>query len=635
MKRLLFFLLLILPLLAKFRWIRAAEIGIKVPVVLRSPSDYSDQIFKIPFADYLKPGESVLKIHYQILDTIARRFFLKVSLNYHTLHSSLISDTSNYLNLTFPTTWLGKYNRLEFFLDGPIDYGVKNTIEIDSIAIGADVERRNIQFSSISKFVELSSGKLYLVAPEKASVKTLSALSLFSQVMGFLYGDSVYVVLETNPAGVKSGGIVVIGTPEEQPYISEILGKIRQDAGMNIARGYKGKFIWQTIGGKKINKKAGVLIFVTNNLGVPVLIISSATPDGIRKGLSTLMDNSFEAQNGHAIIYGTENIFLNQKWVAPPEGKFKLSDLKWNDILLKGERADTTIKINFLPGTKFYPQSGHVKLSFVTDKILDPFTSKFSVFFNGHALGTYYFSQVKNGLDLKIPGEFLQLRNNLNIKVELRSVAHDIKPHVFMSNKSAFDIKRTWSVTLPDLKYLKYMAFPVGATYKNLKTAIVMDHYTPEKLKLAVNFSRFIGLSGTINSTLVLSTADSTKKNAKGRNLVLIGHDFDILSPADSSLYIEELIYPQGKTFRTFLVLHCVDEDQIEKLSDLFQTFEGISALSGQRVNFSDSGVKYIEPVKKFRLAGNWKNTHLKLYLIIANIFVLLILLLRNVLTSA
>ena len=82
-------------------------------------------------------------------------------------------------------------------------------------------------------------------------------------------------------------------------------------------------------------------------------------------------------------------------------------------------------------------------------------------------------------------------------------------------------------------------------------------------------------------------------------------------------------------------MLHCVDEDQIEKLSDLFQTFEGISALSGQRVNFSDSGVKYIEPAKKFRLAGNWKGSHRVLYLILADLFVLIILLLRNVLTSA
>ncbi len=604
MKRVVLIFLIYLPLSAGYRWIKDAEVGIRVPIILKSPSDHYTQMFKIPFINMIGPGESVVRIKYHILTrgTIPAAS-LKVSINYHTISNFYVKDTIGYLIAPFSSTWLSKYNRLEFFLTANGVKTVKDLIELDSIWIKARVSgSKSDIFRGINEFVEESHGSIYLIYPDGKNVKTLSAIALFSQAIGFLFGDSVKLSVTQNPVTVDVGGIVVIGTPMEQPYLTGLMDRLRESTGLVIIRGGRGKLIWKSLEGENLSRHDGVLIFLYNNTGLPVIIISGNDPSGVRKALSALFSHNYRNNKSYTVVNRVGDDFFKAKWVAPPTGDFSFKSLGWKDITLRGSEKDTVLRINFLPGTHFSPSSNRIILRFKTNKYIDAFSSKVAVYFNDKGIGQFSIDQMKHDIELRIPSNIIGTENRLRISARLKGVTHDIIPYIEISNNSHVEIKRDWNVSLPDLKYLSHLAFPFGATYNKLKTAIVLDHMNPERFYLAIIFSRFIGLNGVINGELLLSTADSSQKYAANRNLVLIGHDFDIVSPADSSAYIEELVYPAKGTYRTFLILHAVDKQQINRIASIFKSGKTSIFLTGARINLSRADNKYVEPLSKIRL---------------------------------
>lgn len=629
MNRLLFIFLISLPLTADYRWIKDAEIGIYVPIILKSPSDRYTQMFKIPFINMIGPGESILRIKYRILQKKKNLMtFLKVSLNYHVISSFQVKDSSRYLVAPFSSTWLTRYNRLEFSLTSEGINTVRDLIELDSIWIKARVtggSKPDI-FRNLREFMEESHGEIYVLYPDGRNVKILSSISLFSQVIGFLYGDSVALSVTSNPAMIEEGGIVIIGTPMEQPYLIGLLDKLRELSGLIIVRNNRRKLVWKSLKGENISENDGVLVFLYNNAGLPVIVISGNSPSGVRKALSALFQGDFKKDKNFTLIKRHTKDFFKRKLVAPPKGNFCFKNLGWDDITLKGSTVDTTLKINFLPGTHFSPSSNRIILKFKTNKYLDTFSSKVFIYFNDDELGQYSIEQLEHDVVLDIPSNLIGVENILKITAKLKGLTHDIKPYIKISSDSKVEIKRAWNVSLPNLKYLSHLAFPFGATYGKLKTAIVLDHMNLDRFYLAVIFSRFIGLTGIVNGDLILSTADSSQKFASNRNLVLIGHEFDIVSPADSSTYIEELIYPTKKTYRTFLILHGVSRQQIHRIASIFRSKKAIVFLSGARVNLSNTENKYIEPLSKIKI-DDTKGASQNYLKIVALVFVGVILL--------
>ncbi len=607
MKRFLFAFLIILPLMAGYRWIKDAEVGIRVPVILKSPSDRYTQMFRIPFINMIGPGEAVLRIKYRVL-TRENTFplNLKVSLNYHVISNFKVKDTTGYLMAPFSSTWLSKYNRLEFFLNSEGINTVRDLIELDSIWVKARVTgSKSDIFKNLDEFIEESHGKVYLIYPDSKNIKLLTSMSLFSQAIGFLYGDSVKISVTANPATIDEGGVVIIGTPMDQPYLTGLVDKLRESAGLTIVRDGRGKLIWKSIKGENISGNNGLLVFLYNNRGLPVIIVSSNSPNGVKKALSALVSEHYSKIRNYSILKGQTGDFFKMKWVAPPQGNFTFGDLGWDDIVLKGFEVDTTLRINFLPGTHFSPSSNRIILKFKPNKYLDTFSSNVIVYFNKNEIGRYTIEQLSQDVILDIPSNLLREENELIITAKLKGLTPDVEPYIKINNDSRIEIKRTWNASLPDLKHLTHFAFPFGATYGRLKTAIVLDHMSLDRFYLAIIFSRFIGLTGVINGDLILSTADSSQKLASNRNLVLIGHDFDIVSPADSSTYIEELVYPSKSVYRTFLILHGVDREQIQRIASIFKSKQSAAFLVGTKINLSSSENKYIEPLSKINLSSS------------------------------
>ncbi len=573
------------------RWVKDQEVGIKVPLVLKTPYDYHKQVFRLPYAERIGLSNARVRMIYKNLRY--GTYNLEVKLNYHILFKTQISDTGGVIEREIPPTWLTKYNTLEFNLSGTQSVG--DALEIDSIWFLVDIKNRE-EFSNFSDFVEISEGIINIIFPEGKNVKTLSSLALFAQATGFFFGKTASIRVSSDAPGIRSGGIVVIGTPDEQPYISEIQSRIKELTGLSIARGYKDRLVWKSLRGESIGKNDGVVVFLFNDRGIPVIIASGNKPEGVWKSVTALVSENFSVEKNYRIIE-EESEFIQRKWVAPPEGDFSLADLSWPGILLLGTEVDTVMRLNFLPGTKFAPGGHRLHIDFNVDRFLDVYTSSIKLFFNGRFLGKYSIAQVEKGLDVELRD--LTTRNYLQIKAKLRGITQNVTPSLFISNSSKFHVPRSWSVKLPDLAYLRHLAFPFGATYKNIKPAIIIDQMEIKRFELGIMFSRFIGLSGVLNPALIFATSDSAKKRAKNRNLVLIGHEYDLLSPADSSLYVEEIIYPGKRLFRTFLILHCVNTEQINHLINLFSRPERLEVLSGARVNFVPSGVKVISPLSQ------------------------------------
>ncbi len=586
------FLLLIPGLMfSHYRWVKDQEVGIRTPLVLKSPYDYHKQVFRIPFTERIGLSDAKVRIKYRLLRSGV--YNLEIKLNYHQLFDVETSDTGAYLERVIPSTWLTRYNTLEFNLSGPQRVG--DAIEIDSIWFWVDIRNRK-EFFNLGEFVEASEGVVNLIFPDKKNVKTLSSITLFSQAVGFYFGKRTSLRVSSDAPGIRQGGIVVIGTPDEQPYISEIQNRIKNLTGLTVIRGYRDRLVWRTLKGEPVGKNDGVVIFLFNDRGIPVIIASGSTPEGVWKSVAALISEDFVVEGNYRIVR-SETGFIHRKWVAPPEGDFSLSDLSWQGILLQGTEVDTVLRINFLPGTKFAPGGHKLHLDFSVDRLLDVYTSSIKLYINDHFLGKYSIAQVEKGLDVQLRD--LRTRNFLRIKAKLRGVTQKVKPSLFINNSSKFHIPRSWSVKLPDLAYLRQLAFPFGASYRGLKPAIIIDRMEIKKFELGVIFSRFIGLSGVLNPSLIFATSDSAKKRARNRNLILIGHEYDLLSPADSSLYIEEIIYPSRRIFRTFLILHCVNAGQINHLVNLFNDPENLVVLSGARVNFIPTGIKVISPLSQ------------------------------------
>ncbi len=598
-----------------FRWVKDQEVGIRMPILLKAPYDYHKQVFRIPFFERIGLSEARIRLKYRTIRQ--ETYTLEIRFNYHSLFKVLISDTAGLLERKIPPTWLGRYNTLEINLSGA--EGVGDAVEIDSLWLWVDIRKRR-EFLTLREFVSVSEGVVNIVFPEEKNVKTLSAVALFSQAMGFYFDKSV-VRVSSNAPGIKRGGIVVIGTPEEQPYISELQSRIKDLTGLTIVRGYKDRLVWKSLKDESVGRKDGVIVFLFNDSGIPVIVASGSTPEGVWKAVTALVSEGFVIEN-YRVIHDEWSGFVQRKWVAPPEGDFSFRDLSWQGILLRGEEVDTVLKLNFLPGTKFAPDGHKMHFNFSVDRFVDAYTSTIKLYINDHLLGRFNVAQVKKGLDVEL--RHLKLRNYIRIKAKLRGITQKTVPYIYIENSSRFHIPRSWSVKLPDLEYLKHLAFPFGATYRGIKPAIIIDRMDIKKFELGVVFSRFIGLSGIVNSSLIFATSDSARD--RKRNLVLIGHEYELLSPADSSLYIEEIVYPSRRVPRTFLILHCVNGDQARFLINLFSKPERLSLLAGERVTFSTTGFKVSTPLSQREIRPLGPTVFNPVYWIIAGAVLMLVL---------
>ncbi len=338
---------------------------------------------------------------------------------------------------------------------------------------------------------------------------------------------------------VKSGErLVIIGTPTQQPTLKSL--KLPMPLKDNQILDSKQKALPPDV---------GVLMLTTTvDNKAPVLVATGNGPAGVAKAVQFLVQSK-----DRKIGTGQTIIVKNLEPVASPEARqwqgylpiaetFQLSDLTnrnnqpFKDITVRGSDSPP-IEFDFraLPDDKFV-SGNSMTLSYSYGPQINAKTSLVEVKLDGVALVGKRLTSINGGIheSLKIPLPENLIKPTSKIQVDFRLDARERRSCSRVTDQqlwgtlhadTSFNLKRTNTVQLPDLKLLQY-GFPFAAPQDLSQTAIVVPKEPkPSELMTLLEFGERLGrLSKADSVQLSVYTADSLPKEQREKqHLVGIG----------------------------------------------------------------------------------------------------------------
>lgn len=332
--------------------------------------------------------------------------------------------------------------------------------------------------------------------------------------------------------------LAVIGTPAEQPLLKSLTLPFTIGANQ-LLDGSK----------KAFPGDVGILMLTTApKNGVPVLVATGNGPEGVAKAVQFLVQPQNGAiGTGQAIIVsdlGEVSSPDPRQWsrYLPIEDSFKLSDLKtekhqpFQDVTVRGASA-APIEFDFraLPDDRF-ERGSSMLLVYSYGPQVNPRTSAVDVSIDGVGIGGRRLAAADGGnretLKVNLPENLVKPDSKIQVSFRLSpkdlvkcGVATDQQLWGTVHNDTSFNLKRTNSVQLPNLKLLQ-TGFPFTAPQDLSRTAIVLpDAPSKADMTTLLNFSERMGRLSQANSVKVdVYTSSTLPATIKAqRNLVGIG----------------------------------------------------------------------------------------------------------------
>lgn len=292
--------------------------------------------------------------------------------------------------------------------------------------------------------------------------------------------------LVTDLNQVKWGDrLIVIGTPAEQPLMADL----------SLPFPIKNN---QLLDGNNtaLPEDVGVLMLATvQDSGVPVLVATGNDAAGVLKAVQFLVQSGGQQIGaGQALtVTSVEEIPspAPRSWTGylPSENVFQLRDLStpagkpFEDVTVHGTNAPP-VQISFqaLPDDRFLRGSS-MKLEYSYSPQVDPRTSSVEVRLDDVTIGARRLASTQGGRDslrVNLPEGLVKTDSVLNVVFSLNprrasecGLSVDKQLWGTLHGDTTFDLKRSISVDLPDLKLLQ-TGYPLTAPQDLSETAIVV-----------------------------------------------------------------------------------------------------------------------------------------------------------------
>ncbi len=483
---------------------------------------------------------------------------------------------------------------------------------------------------------------VYFQLPEKTHPVTSIAVSYIAEDLGYRGKTSTPAFdVVRNADIVRKGAALIIGTPDEQ-YFSPLLLKIIQTSSHIKLLRKRGEYYWANLKGEKISDDLGILIATNNEYGFPVMIVTGNSEDAVLKAAFALITESKSyGENIFFVASGYYGFNRTPVILGPEPEYFELSHVYRGTARVTGPEARFVLTLRFLPDMEFLPYSQIFRLRLQASDVVNIKKSKLKITIDGEKIFDESIEGpcADSGKEVVINWKSLGTINYLNFDFK-------IIPRIPVSDSSVlwveilpttkFKMTRKWVIEMPDLRYLKYYAFPFGYSPYVKKTYIVIDKLSEDRFKVYLEFMRFIGEKEVFPEVPIISRKDIGNLKKFEHNVIFIG-DFKTKKAKQPFLY-EDL----GRKNNAYLYLSFRNDEEAGGIIKLFRIPQKLNALYGNLALIDYSGeVTHCEltrrisywgaPEKKFDMRYFFLENYYKLLiyipLILIGIFILLTIL--------
>ncbi|OKH46030.1 cellulose synthase [Calothrix sp. HK-06] len=392
----------------------------------------------------------------------------------------------------------------------------------------------------------LETNKIVYLQPSQASASWLTAAGRFQAALGRLADfRPIETSMVSSVTSVKdSERLVIIGTPSEQPALSEL-----KDLPLKIAGG-------QVLDSSNnpVPNERGVLILASSKKegGAPVIIVTGNSAKAVEKASRFLSQPDLRKMGTGQVVYVDQIKETTtpgvRQWprYLPEANSFQLSDLKtavnnepFKDVTVQGAGAPAVdIDFRALPDDRFVRGSS-MNLVYSYGPQVNPRTSAVQVFLDGNFIGgarlTNESGESRKSLKVDLPANLVKPDSRLQVFFRMNArEAFDKQKCQFAPDQqltgtvhadTSFDLKRETSVQLPDLNLLKF-GYPFAAPQDLSRTAIVMpQNPSATDMLTMLEFTERLGrLSKADSVKLDVYTQENIPETVrKEDNLVAIG----------------------------------------------------------------------------------------------------------------
>lgn len=388
--------------------------------------------------------------------------------------------------------------------------------------------------------LSLEANQVAYLLPTKIDRGWLTATARFQTSLGQVaqYRDLETRVVQSADQAKEAERLVVIGTPTQQPLLSEL----------ELPLSLKNK---QILDGdqKVLPDDVGVLLLTTTaDAKTPVLVATGNTPAAVAKAVQFLV------QAPDRQLATGNVIFVNQlttvatpplrEWrgYLPTADRFQLGDLKtfddkpYADVSVRGSHAPA-LEFDFrrLPDDRMLPGSS-MTLRYSYGPQVNPLTSQVEVQLDGVPLAGKRLTSVgganNQSLRLDLPPDAIKPNSKMQVNFRLdprerRSCSRVTDQQLWgkIHAVTEFDLKREHIARLPDLKLLQ-TGYPFTAPQDLSDTAIVVPNQPgPTDLLLMLEITERLGRLSRYDAVHfdVYQTNELPETQRQSKHLIAIG----------------------------------------------------------------------------------------------------------------
>ncbi len=355
--------------------------------------------------------------------------------------------------------------------------------------------------------LRLEPNRLAYLAPATVSTPLLTDLAQLQTLTGRLATYSELTTqLVTETEGLRyNDGLVVVGTPAEQPFLAELALPFALEAGE-----------WLDGDGAPIEGETGILMLTSLPQGSPVLVVTGNQHEGVTKAVQALVQvPNRQLGTGPAVLVQSVAELpspMPRQWPGylPAEDAFSLSELTLangepvpDSIMVRGADPQP-IRLNFkaLPNDQFI-RGSTMTLDYSYSPQVNPRTSAVEVKLDGTTVAAKRLKGQGGNHErfrLELPGELIQPDTQMEVQfvlqpreADLCGLSSDDQLWGEVHSDTQFSLNRGISAEIPDLKLFQ-TGFPLTMPQDLSEAAVALpDDPTPSDLETLLALSERLG----------------------------------------------------------------------------------------------------------------------------------------------
>ncbi len=599
MKKFLLILILVSSLQAQFTWRKfhpPEDRNGLVRFSMALPHGFKKLYFVIPY-DVSAFSKAYVDIKFRV-EACDVPLKMGVSVNGNFLGFFDITNKSHRLRIPISIYYLKKFTTLEVSAT-PKDLKsyCNGTVEVEDIGINGLINCYANPYKIYdypALFIDRKwnpRGQIYFQIPKVLSEYSTEAISFLAEDLGFRGQDTLPPLFGREDVNhIRAGVGVIIGTPEEQTFSYSLINIISNTTNLTL-RKKNGKRRWvYKYTGKSVPDDKGIIFTVNNIYGYPIVIFTGNSPAAVRNAAIFFLYNAEKIYADYRVVNPTNLIYeRTQRILGPEPTYFLLSDIYLRNPRIYGEDTKFPLRLRFLPGTQFLPYSQVFRLRLKPSPYVDIKRSHLRI----RILGQLIFDEPitaacsDTGKEVVIPWKTLRPINYLvfHFKTIPKSPPPDSNEiWVEILGSTKFKMPRKWRVTMPDLKYMKYYAFPFGYSPYRKRTYVVLDEINEDKFRMYLEFMRFVGTKDVYPEAPLVAGYSIENPEKFKKNAVFIGK---YTNPKLAMPYIRETILDSA-TAHLYLAFSGV-EDELA-LVKFFRDKSLVDKIRGSAVTISRTG---------------------------------------------